>query len=253
MERKLASAEPPYVVAGVMHYGITDVHPFADGNGRAARLFQAALLMRAGVLPGRMFSFERFYAEDRDSYYSALRSVRERTFNLEHWLHYFLRGLVDEYERVATTVEDLGSFMPGGEAGPLQLRPTQQRALTALRIQGRTEFARREYEDAAGLGKSAAGGDLRELVRHGVLRIRGSGPTTRYVFVASAKGGQEAFGPRAPRIWTDSVIEQELRALVASRGSWPSYSDFVQLGRRDLYAAASRSGGIRRWRTILGM
>ena len=47
---------PPFVIAGVLHYGITDVHPFADGNGRAARLAQTALLMRAGVLPGRMFS-----------------------------------------------------------------------------------------------------------------------------------------------------------------------------------------------------
>src|SRR5690349_20184753 len=43
--------EPPYILAGVMHYGITDVHPFADGNGRVARLFQVLLLMLAGVLP----------------------------------------------------------------------------------------------------------------------------------------------------------------------------------------------------------
>jgi Fic family protein len=57
---KLSSnGEQPFVLAGVMHYGITDVHPFADGNGRAARLFQAALLTHAQALPGRMFSFER--------------------------------------------------------------------------------------------------------------------------------------------------------------------------------------------------
>ena len=72
-ERTLAG-EPPYVVAGVVHYGITDVHPFVDGNGRVARLFQTAVLMKAGVLPGRMFWLERYYAEDRDAYYEALRS-----------------------------------------------------------------------------------------------------------------------------------------------------------------------------------
>jgi Fic family protein len=79
-----------------MHYGITDVHPFADGNGRVARLFQAALLMQTNVLPGRMYSFERYYAEDQNAYYGALRSVRLRTLNMEHWLQYFLRGLSPE-------------------------------------------------------------------------------------------------------------------------------------------------------------
>jgi Fic family protein len=34
MQSRLAT-EPPFVVVGVMHYGITDVHPFADGNGRS--------------------------------------------------------------------------------------------------------------------------------------------------------------------------------------------------------------------------
>ena len=70
--QRLESGDPAFVVAGVVHYGITDVHPFADGNGRAARLLQVALLMGADALPGRMFSFERYYAEDRDAYYAAL-------------------------------------------------------------------------------------------------------------------------------------------------------------------------------------
>ena len=60
MRRKLDS-EQPFVVAGVMHYGITDVHPFADGNGRVARLFQAAVLTHAQVLPGRMFELPGWF------------------------------------------------------------------------------------------------------------------------------------------------------------------------------------------------
>lgn len=92
LERKLASGEEPsFVLAGVIHYEITDIHPFADGNGRAARLIQTALLMARDVLAGRMFSFERYYAEDRGAYYEALRSVRRNTYNMEEWLEYFLR------------------------------------------------------------------------------------------------------------------------------------------------------------------
>lgn len=244
-----SEAEPPYVLAGAMHYGITDVHPFADGNGRVARLLQVYLLMTAGVLPGRMFSFEHYYAEDRAAYYGALRSVRERTFNMEVWLHYFLAGLVEEYERVAATVDEL-SVLVAGEGAPLQLSAGQQRALTALHIEGRREFARRDYERAANVARSAAGDDLRELVRHDVLRVRGAGSGTRYAFTATPAGRSSSRG-RPPR-WSESAIERGLREFVAPRGAWPSRAEFEQAGVGALYTAASRRGGIGRWRKLLG-
>jgi Fic family protein len=253
LNRKLDDGDPPFVVAGVVHYGITDVHPFADGNGRAARLLQTALLMRAGVLPGRMFSFERYYAEDRSAYYAALRSVRLRTYNMEFWLEYFLRGLAAEYERVATTVSDLSTLIPGGSGRPLRLTPGQERALAALRIQGRREFTRREYEQAAGVSRSTAGEDLRALVRHGVLVTRGAGPSTRYVFPGAVASPQRAPRPGRPTKWTDAKIEKELRVFLNGRGDWPAPSEFRSAGKGALYAAATKAGGITRWRRIVGL
>ena len=251
MRNKL-EAEPPFIVAGVMHYGITDVHPFADGNGRVARLFQAALLTQAQVLPGRMFSFERYYAEDRAAYYEALRSVRRRTFNMEFWLEYFLRGLAEEYERVATTVVDLGQFTTGAARGPLRLTSSQQNGLARLRLAGRREFTRREYEAAAGVSRSAANSELQVLVRHGVVNVRGRGSTTTYAFAGSA-GTTTTTRAGRKTAWTEHAIEHELRAWLDGRPSWPPYSEFVAGGKRDLYAAASRNGGVARWRRILGL
>jgi Fic family protein len=256
LRQKIETAsQPPFVLAGVMHYGITDVHPFADGNGRVARLFQVALLMKADLLPGRMFSFERFYAEDRGAYYAALRSVREQTLNMEPWLHYFLGGLADEYERVAATVVDLSSMTQAGKAGPLRLSPGQERALTALRIQGRREFTRVEYERAGNVGRSSAGNDLRELVRHDILIARGSSSARRYAFsgltASPAASGDKGRG--RPTKWTDVVIERELRAFLAESALWPSPQEFQAAGKGGLYGAASRNGGIGRWRRIVGM
>jgi Fic family protein len=246
---RLADGEPPFVLAGVMHYGITDIHPFADGNGRAARLFQTALLMHGQVLPGRMFSFERYYADDRGAYYDALRSVRRTTLNMEGWLEYFLRGLAQEYERVAQRVLDLGSLLPGG-ASPLQLTTTQQRALAGLRVHGQREFSRRDYEDAAGRGRSAAGEDLRALVRHGVLTVRGAGSGRRYTF---ATVNRPTSRRGRPAQWDEARVERELRAFVAGRSRWPSLAEFEAAGRGPLYRAASRAGGIGRWRRLLGL
>lgn len=255
LDRKLdAGTEPVYVLAGVAHYGITDIHPFADGNGRVARLFQVSLLMAAGVLPGRMFSFERYYAEDRGAYYAALRSVRERTHNMETWLRYFLAGLAGEYERVASTVLDLDPPTGYSGAAPLQLSAGQQRALTALRIEGRREFSRQDYEQAAGVARATAGEDLRTLVRHGFLVPRGRGSATRYAFVGSGRGARPRRDGRGRRTkWTESRIESELREFVGGREAWPSPKEFSAAGKGDLYAAASRNGGIGRWRRMVGL
>jgi cell filamentation protein, protein adenylyltransferase len=242
---------PPFVIAGVTHYGITDIHPFADGNGRVARLLQVALLMKAELLPGRMFSFERYYAEDRGAYYAALRSVRERTLNMEHWLHYFLGGLAEEYERVAATIEDLSELAPGGTA-QLRLTFSQQRALTRLRIEGRREFTRSEYERAANVKRTTAISELQKLVSHSMLLIRGHGPNTRYAFPGGVRTTRTATGPGRPRRWTDELIELELRAYLGDRADWPRPAEFRADGRGGLYTAASRSGGIARWRGLLG-
>lgn len=248
-----AKAEPAFVLAGVLHYAITEVHPFADGNGRAARLFQTALLMKSNVLPGRMFSFERYYAQDRPAYYAALRSVRGNTFNMETWLTYFLRGLAEEYERVAAAVADLSALVTPPGKGPLRLSPSQERALTALRIEGRREFSRRDYESAAGVGRSSAGKDLRQLVLHGALVPRGSGPSVRYVLAAAGGSCRIGEGRGRKRTWTDARIERELRAFVEGRNEWPRPEEFRSSGRGPLYAAASRAGGISRWRRLIGM
>lgn len=251
--KRVSGSEPAFVLAGILHYGVTDIHPFADGNGRAARLAQTSLLMAADVLPGRMFSFERYYAEDRGAYYEALRSVRRNTFNMEQWLEYFLAGMVEEYERIAATVADLSSLVAAGGRSPLRLTATQERALAALRIGGKHEFSRRDYEQAAGLGRTAAGEEISQLVRHGILVTRGASSTTRYAFTAPVGGRSrgETRGRKAK--WTDAVIEERLREFLAGRSDWPSRDEFKAAGRLDLYAAASRNGSIRRWRAKFGI
>ena len=253
LQRRLQTgAEPVFVLAGVVHHAVTDIHPFADGNGRAARLMQTAVLMSADALPGRMFSFERFYAEDRGAYYQALRSVRRNTLNMEVWLEYFLTGLAEEYDRVAATVSDL-SLLVAPKGTPLRLSATQQRALAALRASGRREFSRREYEEVSGLARTAASTEVAELIQHGIIQARGSGTATRYAFVAPVplRPGQARRG-RKPR-WTDETIEAELRGFLDGRSTWPSAGDFRAAGKADLYAAASRHGSIRRWRNLFGL
>lgn len=96
---------PVPVVAGILHYNVAEVHPFADGNGRAARLLTSALLTRHGYTPGRMFNFDAHYGKDKDAYLAALRSVRRESLSQETWMQYFLDGLATEYERVGQEID----------------------------------------------------------------------------------------------------------------------------------------------------
>ena len=58
--------------------------------------------------------------------------------------------------------------------------------------------------------------------------------------------------PRA-RSWTEDRIRSELEAFCAGREAWPTEREFTDAGKRRLYNAASRNGGVRRWAAALGL
>jgi Fic family protein len=239
---------PPPVIAGVTHYAITDIHPFANGNGRTARLAASAVLLNHGYLPWRLFSFEAYYARDREAYLGALRSVREQTYNMQSWLNYYLEGLAEEYERVAAEVEQLNRIGLG-RGSQVQLAGSQQRALSALAVKGAEEFTRADFERAAGISRSAAGRDLGALLEARLIRrVRGTGgSSSRYTFADRP----ERTG--RPREWTHERIEEELRKFTQGRSDWPKVREFDAAGRRALYLAVTRNGGAEHWARYLGL
>lgn len=53
--------------------------------------------------------------------------------------------------------------------------------------------------------------------------------------------------------WTESRIREELGRFCAGREDWPTEREFISAGKRALYAAASRNGGIGHWAAALGL
>jgi Fic family protein len=238
---------PPPVLAAIAHYAITDIHPYANGNGRTARLLSSAVLMRHGYLPGGLFCFDGYYARDKTAYVNALRSVRERTFNMGRWLEYYLEGLAEEYERVQGEVEQLNRLGLSG-SGPTQLKTTQQRGVSALAVQGVREFNRRDYETAAVVHKTTAIEDLEDLVAKRILRRLGRASQTRYAFVRASDDHRGR-----PRRWSPERIQEELESLCAGRSTWPSVAEFKAAGQTALYLAVTRYGGVEHWAKQIGL
>ena len=245
---------PPPVIAGVLHFNIVEVHPFADGNGRTARLLTTALLMKTGYAPKRLFNFDARYGKDKDAYLEALRSVRRETWNQETWIRYFLDGMASEYERVAAEVDRLSAIGRTADGQKIQLASSEQRGLTDLRLRNIAEFNRRDYEQAAGVGRAAASGDLNRLASAGVLERLGDGPRRRYRFPKTTTSNPwSGRGGGRPRSWTDERIESELRAFVGDGTRFPPVADFKEASQMRLYNAVARNGGTEEWARRLGI
>lgn len=252
-KRTQGNEYPGPILAGVAHYELTNIHPFADGNGRVARLFVVAVLFREGYVSRRLFSAERYYAMDKEAYYNALRSVRRNTNNMEEWLLYFTDGLAQEFERVAERVRELNGLTQQ-VARTIQLSRNQEQAVAALTTGGRSKISRADYEGLAGVKRTQAKGDLAGLVKAGILRLLGSGPSTRYRLAIQTSAGGGSGRRRGPaRTWTDDRIRAELEAFLDGRTDWPAPSEFRSAGKMGLYQAASRNGGIARWIAEVGL
>lgn len=241
---------PAPVLAGVAHYAITDIHPFADGNGRVARLLTAAVLMRLGFVSRRLFSFESYYADDRQAYYEALRSVRRKTLNMDTWLEYFLRGLAEEYERVATRIHGLESIGLNSTA-PIELTRSQERGLVQIDLDASLagEFRRVDYERLAEVSRSTASRELKDLAHKKLIVPRGKGASVRYLLRSRLHAERRG----RKRSWTDERIEAELRELVGDGEHWPSVVDFRAAGKLALYEAMRRHGGSEEWAEKIGV
>jgi Fic family protein len=66
---EIRSLADPIEKAARLHHGISSIHPFADGNGRTARLAMNFVLLAAGYPPISIPT------TPREAYYNALESA----------------------------------------------------------------------------------------------------------------------------------------------------------------------------------
>lgn len=97
----------PILRAGVLHYELVRIHPFTDGNGRAARAMALLLLFVEGYKIKKFFSLEEYYDAHPSEYYTALKSVPESSGDMTEWLEYFVLGIAIEFVRVKELVQKL--------------------------------------------------------------------------------------------------------------------------------------------------
>jgi Fic family protein len=150
------------------------VHPFADGNGRMARLLTVLQLYRLDYMVGRWVSVERLYERTKESYYDTLyRSSigwHEGAHDPQPWIAYFLSVIQAAYRDLEYRLENL----QGGQGFKKQLVIDALNRTVGL-------FGIGEIEDAIpSVGRDHIRNVMQEQRRLGLLVCEGRGRYARW-------------------------------------------------------------------------
>lgn len=92
------------LVALLAHAYAVWIHPFANGNGRLARLLELQILFESGAVPRIATSvLSAHYNANTAQYYAALNNGQTDVIG---FLRYAIRGFVDELRKLAETVRE---------------------------------------------------------------------------------------------------------------------------------------------------
>jgi Fic family protein len=175
----IATELEPLLLVPLFVLDLLCIHPFADGNGRVARLSTLLLLYRHGYEVGRYISLERLIEESKTSYYETLEASSQGWHQGAHdagpWLRYFWGVLLRAYREYE---ERVGHIVEGKGSKSQQVRDTVRRRVTPFTI---TELER----DCPGVSRDTIRAVLREMRSEGLIAAEGRGRGAQWRIVAT--------------------------------------------------------------------
>lgn len=154
------------------------IHPFADGNGRVARLLTLQLLYHFGHGVGRYISLERIFEETKEGYYATLETSSQGWHDGRHdvmpWLDYFWGVLLRAYREFEERVGQLAAQQGN--------KSERVRAEVLRRI---APFAISDIEEACpGISRDTVRLVLREMKAEGLIVLQGKGRGAKWALNA---------------------------------------------------------------------
>jgi Fic family protein len=180
-----ASSDPPVLVrAALAHVMTAAIHPFADGNGRTARIVASLVMYRGGLRHPQFTSLEEWWGQHSDDYYEAFACLGpqwDETADVTPFVAAHVSAQKRQAEALSlrhraeqilwTVLEDIAIHDLGA-------KPRVVNALWEAFF-GR-EVTNRYYRGLADVPQVTASQDLKQLQTSGLLRPEGGGRNRAY-------------------------------------------------------------------------
>jgi Fic family protein len=170
----------PVLLAGIVHYEIARIHPFIDGNGRAARLFATVILYLSDFDHRRIFALDDYYDRDRQAYYAALKTAQISDGDITRWLEYFTDGILYSVTEAKDAVLKVGSKRKSGQA-QIALTPKQMQIVEFINVNGKV--TNKDLQSLFKISAQAVHKELVKLVELKVIKPVGEGRALHYLLV----------------------------------------------------------------------
>ena len=148
------------------HYRLVTIHPWADGNGRMARLIMNHIQFEFGLVPAKVLK------EDKGDYINALIATRESD-DINHFLDFMTS------EMIKTISSDIKAYIESTGESREKKQTSREKILSIL--QTHPEYSARKLADEIGISAKAIEKHLAILKAEGRLKREGPDKGGRWI------------------------------------------------------------------------
>ncbi|MBI2601267.1 Fic family protein [Candidatus Daviesbacteria bacterium] len=185
VKKALHDGVHPILIAGIFHLEFVSIHPFTDGNGRAARLLTQLLLYRMGWDFRKIIILEDYYNHDRIAYYNAEHSEEGKEYiqgrEFTNWLEYFCAGFLVEARKVLEKIQSIGYGRVSKKSEQIFLDRDELQIMDFLATTGR--ITSEDVVEILGVAKRTAQLKLKKLIDNGLIKRHGSTTALFYALI----------------------------------------------------------------------
>ena len=152
-----------YQISFDAHYNLVTIHPWADGNGRMARLVMNMLQFEFGLIPTKILK------EDKEEYIKALVATREDD-NLDIFRG-FMTSMMEQnlQNEIATYLESIGNEESREETPKGRAKPTKSREKIVALLSEDGKLSAAALAEKIGISAKAVEKHLANLKADGII------------------------------------------------------------------------------------
>ena len=179
-QRKRSMAlQDRYNLSFEAHYRLVTIHPWADGNGRMARLIMNHIQFEFGLVPAKVLK------EDKADYIHALITTRD-TDDISYFLE-FMTG-----EMIKTLSSDIDTFLNSVNEGGEIIRVVGEKKLKSREkilsiLEDHPDYSARKLAEVIGITQKAVEKHLSRLKTEGLIRRDGPDKGGKWVVISSSQ------------------------------------------------------------------